>query len=149
MHHFHFSYIEFQGFIKSVLFLGGHTFKYKPKPRVRTEKENFSTDLPQPDAIGSVMHPPDPQFVSSETACMPDGSIPFSDYVLDYSSIDLGDIIPSDPTTSELPMNVELTNLSETSHANTSNSGDVSRMAKKLVIFCIKNYVYGLCFFHR
>ncbi|KAK2665381.1 hypothetical protein Ddye_003955 [Dipteronia dyeriana] len=110
---------------------GGHAFKYKPKPRVRTEKANFSTDLPQPDAIESVMHPPDPQFVSSETACMPDGSIPFSDYVLDYSSIDLGDIISSDPTTSELPMNAELTNHSETSHADISTSGDVSRMAIK------------------
>ncbi|KAK4834747.1 hypothetical protein QYF36_000132 [Acer negundo] len=110
---------------------GGHAFKYKPKPRVRTEKDNFSTDLPQPDAIESVMHPPDPQSVSSETACMPDGSIPFSDYVLDYSSIDLGDIIPSDPTTSELPMNAELKDLAETSHADTSISVDVSRMAKK------------------
>ncbi|KAL5788651.1 hypothetical protein ACOSP7_005600 [Xanthoceras sorbifolium] len=114
---------------------GGHAVKYKPKPKVRTDKEKPSTDMPQPDAFGSVMHPPNLQFVSSETVCMSEGSIPFfpPDDVLDYSSIDLGDIIPPDPTTSELPMNVDLTNLPETSHPDTSTSGGVPQIVEKLL----------------
>ncbi|KAL5858255.1 hypothetical protein ACOSQ3_005713 [Xanthoceras sorbifolium] len=114
---------------------GGHAVKYKPKPKVRTDKEKPSTDMPQPDAFGSVMHPPNLQFVSSETACMSEGSIPFfpPDDVLDYSSIDLGDIIPPDPTTSELPMNVDLTNLPETSHSDTNTSGGIPRIVEKLL----------------
>lgn len=74
------------------------------------------------------MNLPSAQFVSSETECMAEGSIPVypHDDVFDYSSIDLGDIISSDPTTSEYPMNEELTNLAET-HTAAASSGNVQQ----------------------
>lgn len=66
---------------------------------------------------------PNAHFVSSETECMVDGSIPVyaPDDVFDYTLMDLDDIIPSNPTTSEFPMNEELTNLVEIDTAAVSS----------------------------
>lgn len=111
------------------VFSGGRAAKYKPKPRVRFETEKPSDDLPRSEAFESesVMHPPNSQFASSEDAFFS------SDY--DYSSIDLGDISPSDPTTSELPVNDEQSNFPETNHSDITTLGGKHQMNERQVIF--------------
>ncbi|XP_052288408.1 uncharacterized protein LOC102613204 isoform X6 [Citrus sinensis] len=63
---------------------------------------------------------PRPQFMS-------EGSIPASvpEDCFDYSSIDLDGTTPPDPTSSEFPVNEELTNFAETSFTDAAASGDM------------------------
>ncbi|KAL9418156.1 hypothetical protein AB3S75_041053 [Citrus x aurantiifolia] len=58
---------------------------------------------------------------------MSEGSIPASvpEDCFDYSSIDLGGTTPPDPTSSEFPVNEELTNFAESSFTDAAASGDM------------------------
>ncbi|KAJ0010440.1 hypothetical protein Pint_34749 [Pistacia integerrima] len=107
---------------------GWHAGKIKSKPKLRAEKEKSSISITHADAVESVMQPPTAEFVSSETQYVSEGSFPVfpPDHMFDYSSIDLGYIIPpSESIASEFPMHEELINLAETSHADTTTLGDV------------------------
>lgn len=107
---------------------GQRAAKYKPRLQVRTESEKFNiSSVPHPDAVESVMHSPNAQFVSSGSQFMSEGSIPASvpEDCFDYSSIDLGGTTPPDPTSSELPVNEELTNFAETPFTDAAASGDM------------------------
>ncbi|XP_031252235.1 uncharacterized protein LOC116110139 isoform X2 [Pistacia vera] len=107
---------------------GWHAGKIKTKPKLRAEKEKSSISITYADAVESVMQPPTAEFVSSETQYVSEGSFSVfpPDHMFDYSSIDLGYIIPpSESIASEFPMHEELTNLAETSHADTTTLGDV------------------------
>lgn len=107
---------------------GQRAAKYKPRPQVRTESEKFNiSSVPHPDAVESVMHSPNAQFVSSGSQFMSEGSIPASvpEDCFDYSSIDLDGTTPPDPTSSEFPVNEELTNFAETSFTHAAASGDM------------------------
>ncbi|KAF9673368.1 hypothetical protein SADUNF_Sadunf10G0016700 [Salix dunnii] len=70
-----------------------------------------------PDVMESVMAPPtDVQLVPSETINIEGSSVGAfpSDNIVDSLSTHLGDFIPPDPCTSEIQMNQELENLTET-----------------------------------
>ncbi|XP_021284715.1 transcription factor TFIIIB component B'' isoform X4 [Herrania umbratica] len=99
---------------------GRHAGKFKPKTRLQT-----SVVPSQPAVVDIAMHPPNSPFIPSETMCM-ENSIP------DRSPMDLGAFIPPDPSTSEFPVNEELTNLTEASNPGVTLSGDVPSMPGKL-----------------
>lgn len=113
---------------KEAVASGRRAAKYKPRPQVRTENEKCNiSSVPHPDAVESVMHSPNAQFVSSGSQCMSGGSIPASvpEDCFDYSSLDLGGTTPPDPTSSEFPVNEELTNFAETSYTDAAAYGDM------------------------
>ncbi|XVE98959.1 hypothetical protein REPUB_Repub03eG0154400 [Reevesia pubescens] len=107
---------------------GRRVGKFKPKPRLQT-----SVITSQPVVVESVMHLPNSQFVPSETMCG-EGSIPDfqTDGVPDCSPMDLGAFIPTDPYTSECPVNKELSNLKEASNPGGALSGDVPAMPREV-----------------
>lgn len=95
---------------------------------MRTGGEKFNiSSVPHPDAIESIMHSPNARFVSSGAQCMSEGSIPASvpEDCFDYSSLDLGDTTPPEPTSSEFPVNEELTNFVDTSHTDAAAPEDL------------------------
>ncbi|XP_044489260.1 uncharacterized protein LOC123213779 isoform X4 [Mangifera indica] len=107
---------------------GWHAGKFKPKPKLRAGKENSNISMTNADAVDSVMQPPTVQYVSSESQYVSEGSFSVfpPDHMFDYTSVDLGYIIPpQESMDSEFPMNEELTNLAETYHADNTTLGDV------------------------
>ena len=106
------------------LFLGRHTGKFRPKPKMKTGKEKCCNAISE--QVESVVHLQGPHLVPSETGYMVDsGSVPaFPDDSVQDNCMGFGDFIPSDPT-SAIPMNEELRNLAETSHSDGPISGDI------------------------
>ncbi|OMO82710.1 hypothetical protein CCACVL1_11793 [Corchorus capsularis] len=107
---------------------GQRAGKFKPKPRLQT-----SVVSSQPAVADSVTHPPNSQFVPSETMCgessipdFPPGEVP------NCSPINLGAFIPPDPSTSEFLANEELPNLAEASKTGVALPRDPSGVTEKV-----------------
>lgn len=140
------AFLIFWCFIKLISILGWHAGKFKPKPKLRAGKENSNISMTNADAVESVMEPPTVQYVSSESQYVSEGSFSVfpPDHMFDYTSVDLGYIIPpQESMDSEFPMNEELTNLAETYHADNTTLGDVQTedvcgMTENQVIFLSK-----------
>ncbi|OMO63696.1 hypothetical protein COLO4_32233 [Corchorus olitorius] len=106
---------------------GRRAGKFKPKPRLQTSVSS------QPAVVDSVTHPPNSQFVPTETTCgessipdFPPGDVP------NCSPIDLGAFIPPDPSTSEFLANEELPNLAEASKTGVALPGDPPGATEKV-----------------
>ncbi|XP_057997266.1 uncharacterized protein LOC110652485 isoform X2 [Hevea brasiliensis] len=98
------------------------TRKIQPKTVLQNGQEKPSTSI-LPDAVESIVPLSNAQIDPSETVYIDEGTIPTfpSEDVLDNSSMSFSNFIPTDPTTSEFPMNEEQINLAEA-----SCSGDVN-----------------------
>ncbi|XP_038990813.1 transcription factor TFIIIB component B''-like [Hibiscus syriacus] len=99
---------------------GRRAGKFKPKPRLQT-----SVLTSPPAVVESVMHPPNAQFGPSETV-FGEGSIPDlpTDHVPNCSS--------ADPSTSECPVNEELSNLAVASNSGVDLRGNVPVLAREV-----------------
>lgn len=124
---------------KSSLILEYSTRKILPKLVVQRGKEKPGTSI-LPDAVESIVPPQNAQIDSSETLYMDEGSLPTfpSEDALDYSSMSFSNFFPSDPTTSDLPMNEERINLAEASCSSDLNifpQQDIPGVSAKEVMF--------------
>ncbi|XP_058003162.1 uncharacterized protein LOC110649928 isoform X2 [Hevea brasiliensis] len=99
---------SFDNLSESAVALEHCTREIQPKPMVQNGKDKPSTSI-LPDAVESIVPPPNAQFDPSENVYIDEGSLPNfpSEDVLDYSSMSFSNFISPDPTTSEFPMNEE------------------------------------------
>lgn len=111
--------------LDSILYNGLQNGNFQSKPKTQIPKDKHCATVSNPGAAESVYCPDDAMPEPSKIDYLDEGSIPAipPDDVIDFSSLEFDDSIPTDPTF-DLPVNDEPANLIGTSHSDAAIPGE-------------------------